>query len=135
MTLKWLHENSEYLYTVGMVFIGLLIVWTVVISMANSVPKAEDLEFMQLAGLNLPQLNSSITVPLEVTNTENFSMQIFSVCYTDPQELQAYVTFETDLANFTRIDAYQTLIANVTVHEEPNSFDGEIYIRFYGLIP
>ena len=132
---NWLHENSEYLYMIGMVFTVLMIAWTVVISMANSVPKAENLQFIQLAGLNIPELEGSITVPLNVTNTENYTIQLFSVCYCDPPELQAYVMFETDLANFTRIDSGQTLLANVTVAEESNSFDGEIYVRFYGLIP
>lgn len=134
MRFNWLHENEHELYVIGMVFALLMVLWTVALSVANTVPKAEDMEFMQLAGLNIPELDSSITVPLNVTNTENFTMQVFSICYTDPSELKSYVMFSTDLANFTRIDPGQTLLVNVTVYEEPNSFDGEIYVRFYGLI-
>jgi len=132
---KWLDENGEYLYTAGMVFAVLMVVWTLVISAANSTPQAENLEFLQLAGLNIPELNGSITVPLEVTNMENYSMQVFSICYCDPLELRSYVMFSSDLANYTRVDAGEMLVANVTVYEEPNSLNGEIYIRFYGLIP
>jgi len=132
---EWFHENEEGLYFGSLILIGLMVAWTVIISTANSVPEAEDLEFIQLAGLNLPELNGSITVPLNVSNAENYTMQVFSIFYCDPSELQAYVMLSTDLANYTRIEPGQTLLANVTVTEEPNKLNGEIYVRFYGLIP
>lgn len=131
-----MHENNEFYY-LGLFLILVMCFTTYIIYAApRNVRTLESLKFVQLAGLNLPDLQEGKhNYSLQLKNPENYSIEVYSLRYSDPSDFARYTEFGSTLKNGSRIDPAVVLNANITVSVSPcNISNRELYIRYYYLL-
>lgn len=124
-------SNADYSVWATMFFLSVLCfgIFTMVRTTAQA---NKNLEFYYLAGIITDSAPANFTCQLNLSNLENHTIQVYSLCYADPPELVGYCDFESSVANGTKINVEETVPCDLTINVSENPYeDGELYVNFY----